>query len=1055
MSGSSRSLQRAFTCVFEAWDPALDWKSDPSPQIKALYGTIYKYMERHNTISTISGTANDDLRAAHEEYVKKSGEGSREVFFLELLARLLPVLNEEEVSLWLHTYLRPAIDSAGFDLAFVDQARAFIHAITLEVFPSDDAVLLLRRHAIASMVMEHIVQIYIGGSPSAYVMIGMSVLDIEKDTQIHVERVRFIEKNACSLLREWGLKNPRPFFTLLHKYYLSPQKRFKVLDLGSRVVSCNVSQIQQMLDTPFFLDLIKSLLLDCSESILGSCLSILLMTIGKVCHKISAYLPELFAIYTRILLWKEHGTQLSTNDVHGVSWEFAESDQNNSIMQTQIYTDGQFNMLYFTTLMYGLFPLNLMAFCKSPHDFFLRNSPKSLGPDTATVREAISQNDDLQKTLAAKSNVTLLRLMLHPNILSNVTLKEELQNPINWILKKNEGADVGEEEVLIECFSLNPDIFFSIPENIVLPDKLLRKIQSVNGLANDVLDLRFRHTAALNEGSRPTSHRGSFQLSNENPLDSKLPSLWLNMDRRVSIIPTRLVLENNGPVQLTNPSLPKQEIGEIRFKSVDFGGSGTSINSDSTIRDDKSFEAKKKDHLSDLYTVHEKLFTSSAAVTANQTTVNADTAHTTAGNFQGSTSTASNILNKQLQTEGKVEIQESDISDSRQQSAGSALDFYQRELLLMKNELEFSSYMKHLNKINYIKLKLKFNRMIKDQSVHTVAKLDKGQSPELNTLMQSLKQLQESSKETLAIKNAENEQLLSKIQALQEEITQLSTTSERAKSALNETESIVQRLKAEVKTKEDDIREVQYKIGVLEQKAIESSLLKQKRQQEREPASQLYLNEEEKAIANYQVQLGLLQAENKNLEYSLEKATAELNLQKKSVDFQITEKTSELKDAFRLKEEQYERKIKELNTLKVKYELVLEEQSSKIAHLSKVKPIQIPGINTQALPIPTTPMGPRTFSTTPQMFPGDINGESFSRNGHVSQKFTGYDYSPRKDSTPSLESVSLSATTPGLHVGDVYHKFGKIHEPPRANSSSSIPIIRGRGGYQKRSKKIM
>ena len=37
--------------------------------------------------------------------------------------------------------------------------------------------------------------------------------------------------------------------------------------------------------------------------------------------------------------------------------------------------------------------------------------------------------------------------------------------------------------------------------------------------------------------------------------------------------------------------------------------------------------------------------------------------------------------------------------------SGTAIDFYQRELLLYKNELEFSSYMKHLNKFYYLKLK--------------------------------------------------------------------------------------------------------------------------------------------------------------------------------------------------------------------------------------------------------------------------------------------------------------------------------------------------------------
>ncbi|OBA21564.1 hypothetical protein METBIDRAFT_41672 [Metschnikowia bicuspidata var. bicuspidata NRRL YB-4993] len=1031
MSGSSRALQRALAGVFASWDCALDWKAEPSPQIKALYDTIYAYTERHNTLDTAAGSANDELRAAHEEHVKDSGDVSREVFFLELLTRLLPVLTEDQVLLWLRTYLRPAVDSAGFDLAFVAQARAFVRAVTSDVLATRDAALLQRRLAIALLVMATVARVYLGGSPAAHDVLGVHVLPAEAATQLHAERVRFIERNASAMLREWGLKNPQPFFSLLHGLYAAPALRAKVLGLAARAAASNVSQVLRMLDTPFFADVLRLLLLDRSESILGSCLSVLLMTVGKVCHRIAAFLPELLAVYTRLLLWKEHGALLSPADTDSGAWQIADGDNETCIMQTQVYADGHFNTLHLATVVYGLFPSNLLAFCRAPHEYTRRHPATKLALECKTVFACLEHDSNTRGALKAKAAPLLLRLMVHPNIINNVSLQDELSHPVRWILDKNKDEDIGEQEVLIECFALNPDILFSVPDDLVLPNRLLQKIQSANSLASDTSDPRFLTPSPpllpANDGVFSSSKRGSFQLSVGSmglSFDPKLPSHWLNMDRRVSIVPTRLTLENGLATQPHSPVQPRTEQGEIEFKPFDFDGNN-SVHQDDTMLDDRSTEGKKNDHLSDLFTVHKKLYTSSATAASNQTIVNTDTAVSNTASSKRSASTVSDILTKQLQTEGKAEPH---VENKDLQSAGNAVDFYQRELLLMKNELEFSSYMKNLNKMNYVKIKLKFNKMIRDQNL-SACKKRQGEAHhigDLEKIVASMKNLQVNSDNFKTKKAEEIKDLLTKVQALQNETIELRAVNEKSLSLLTREKLAFQRLQATLETKENMIRQLQHEIEVEVNALLKPAVEKDTKDK---PASSIFLTEQEKITANFDNQLHIVKAQNKSLSAEIDKVASDLEMQKKNGTVELNKKCREIEEAFRTREVQYERKIKELNLIQSKYKVALDEKNLRIAELSKAKPIQIPGVGSRTRPSSALPLDPKPMTTRPQIFTGNTSGDYF---GHASRQ------------------IVEGSDSHSPHVRDI-----RASETLRVHSASSIPIIRGRGGYQKRSKKFM
>lgn len=140
------------------------------------------------------------------------------------------------------------------------------------------------------------------------------------------------------------------------------------------------------------------------------------------------------------------------------------------------------------------------------------------------------------------------------------------------------------------------------------------------------------------------------------------------------------------------------------------------------------------------------------------------------------------------------------------------------------------------------------------------------------------------------------------------------------------------------------------------------------------------------------------------------------------------------------------KKIQDLLTTILKYENLLEEKNSKILQLSSSKPISIP-IST---PRPST------------------SSNKLSRNDSYDHIFSSSAYSPSQP-PPQLphhhnsgnDVTAAQHSTPMGQVSSSYfppqplrNNSAPITSTPAA-SQPAIPIIRGRGGYQKRSKKLM
>lgn len=1042
--------------MFYHW-PKLEDLANTSADVINLYNVIDAYNQRHNSIGSISSTINEDLRTTYDEYIRNAADLSKETFFLEILVRLLPMLNEEEVKLWLKTYLRPALDSAGFDLKFVEKSRELVLALTVDLLPTSDSGLWQRRELIAQMVMDYVLRIYMKDE-KAYEMIDLNVSDTELDTHVHVERVRFVERNALAFIKDYGLKDPQNFFTFVNKFFLVSSSRLKTLSILAHLFSTNTSRFQTIVDSPLFVNLLKSLLLDFSVPVVVSGLNVLVMLVAKICNRISRYLPDILVVFTRLISWGEFKKHLPEREklIHEylekskIQWDMAGSDQEGAVSHFQLFAIGALEPQHLATLIYGLFPMNLVSFGKAPFEFLKENSPKIISVEHLHLLDAeiVFEAGGLERFVSSTVKLLCRRFMLHPNIMNQVSIEQELKNPIEWILREFDGENIGEEEVLLGCLRLNPDIVLTVPDNLVLPKRLLSRLYGTGHFGQEILERSLQSatvslTSLSSTGGSYSSNRGSLSLADGyergNSLGRlNLPQHLLNANRKMSIIPTNMIIENQKLQDFNGAN-------EVKFKNVDFRGI--------RLEDTESLNEKlEADNILELYDAHEKLF--SLGNTRANSVQFTDSTQTANGNFQQAPKTASDLLNEQLHPESRDDstIRESvpcsplllgadTVVSIGSGSQGNAIDFYQRELLLMKNELEFSSYMKHLNKFNYIKLKLRLNKILREglESASTTAAQDAAKvevsMKGYNGLLETVKALQIEKDETLTQLKDANSKLYAQILELKRKLEELHEAFSDLSSVKSKLAALAEISKNILNEKDEHMQRLSNELQILKQK---NELTDRKKEIPIElPISpDPMVKQHEKEIADLRMELRMVKEQNTKIALELEKTSETIDITTRSYEKQLARTKLDIGEAVRAQSGHYERKIQELNTAIIKYESSLEEKNARIMQLSTSKPIRIPGPMDIARPGMSKSTSAIKFRTP----------EALDQRGKI------HDYFERDGSSVSLES-NLSANL--SHVPPQQKMQTLTSSASRQNLTQPIPIIRGRGGYQKRLKKLM
>lgn len=912
---------------------------------------------------------------------------------MELLSRLLPTLSASDVELWLKTYLRPALDSAGFDLLYISKTRRFLESLTVDTFHTDDASLRQRRERIAQMTMGHVMQVYIGKDQKAYDMIQLSATEADMTMHVFAERRRFIERNATGVLTNWGLQYPKSFFLLLNPHFSEPKSRLKSLALASVLASKNVSATQTVVETPFYVNLLRCLCLDSSEPILRSALTVLMMLFGKICDKIALHLPELLIILSRLAGWN-CGTSRTLFDIGTeADWVVAGFEEEPSVFKVQFHPVRKFDLQYLITLIYGLFPKSLISFANEPKYFLLQNPPTCL-------RDFVPDNFKNELALCVSKAILkcLERCMIHPNFLQGDSEKHE-KKPIEWILKKNINAEIGEAEVLFECLSLNPEILITIPDEFSFSDKLLSKIRSSDHLHSILSSQKASTRSSSSLGEQKTGMRG---VSSPSILDHALTA-----EKRCS------PCQNNSPLDNFSGTLER-----IEFKPFAFDGN-TLVNQNTSSDRDKSIFVK--DDLSALFLEHEKSYTSSAPVPPSSLD-------------QGEKESSNGTMS------GRAPEKNEDSFKSISGTGGNILEFYQRELLLIRNELEFTMYMKSLYRLRYVKLKLRLNSMSESINKQPKQPVHDEDTKRMDVTDVS-RSLLEEKEIKFRLKSDENECLLKKIAQMHSKLQELERLLKEAQAEVSEKSESLKKNRESLQEKEEEIIDLKNHNKFLQD---QSKVVPKQTEKPIVVETPYAVTCNEGDILHLRTEIKMLQNQKMKGEADLEHLRRALEFHEKDVESQLSKTKLEMREAFTEQSKQYEKKIKELNGVLLRYETALQEERARATQLSKAIPIRT---SEQQLALS------QSIHHGSSNWPSGYNAAANEVTGD--NPGTGYgDRTAKRGSHASVESLSLSSI-PSTSNTPSYPSKQNSFILPRQASSASMPIIKGRGGYQKRSKKFM
>ena len=246
------------------------------------------------------------------------------------------------------------------------------------------------------------------------------------------------------------------FLGIINNYLLNASTRYEILRLLSTFMEQEVPHLHLVQDTPLVENLLRCLLIDKNTTVISSALTALMTFMPHIPNAATAFLPKLFLVYNRLLCWdnpqpastsREGEENFDTTEKHSReslvpdvernpplliddSWIQSLPDENS----TSVPTSSPDVTPYFT-LLYGLYPLNLINFINKPRRYL----------KTAKYQEI--DHIDLDKPIMQSRSESLQQAhLLHPNFL-RLSIEQELTEN-RWM--KMETA-----EVLLECLQLS------------------------------------------------------------------------------------------------------------------------------------------------------------------------------------------------------------------------------------------------------------------------------------------------------------------------------------------------------------------------------------------------------------------------------------------------------------------------------------------------------------------------------------------------------------------------------------------------------------------------
>ncbi|CAO3640629.1 unnamed protein product [Cunninghamella echinulata] len=116
------------------------------------------------------------------------------------------------------------------------------------------------------------------------------------------------EEWSCNLkliLMTLGAQETKTFFYLLNDYFQSSLHRLQIVYLFSEFMLRKRTHAHEILETPLFDSMLKSLMYDNSTTLIAISVTNMIMLLPRICTSLQPYLPKLFYIFARAISWDQ------------------------------------------------------------------------------------------------------------------------------------------------------------------------------------------------------------------------------------------------------------------------------------------------------------------------------------------------------------------------------------------------------------------------------------------------------------------------------------------------------------------------------------------------------------------------------------------------------------------------------------------------------------------------------------------------------------------------------------------------------------------------------
>lgn len=222
----------------------------------------------------------------------------------------------------------------------------------------------------------------------------------------------------------------------LDSFFVQREYRPQALTLLCEFIQSQPPHLHLVLETPLFDNILRCLQNDTSTTVVTLAITALTMLLPNLPSSLVPYLPQLFNVYSRLLFWdRERSLAADNPELEAEDEKLPSPDWEKCEFSPDIDNMSIPNLLGYFTILYGLYPLNLVDYIRKPQRYLRHaNMPN---PDDIEVQPS---------EIRQKSERFRQYHILHPNFYS-LTTESEKTDFSRWV--KSEAS-----EVVAQCTAL-------------------------------------------------------------------------------------------------------------------------------------------------------------------------------------------------------------------------------------------------------------------------------------------------------------------------------------------------------------------------------------------------------------------------------------------------------------------------------------------------------------------------------------------------------------------------------------------------------------------------